>query len=82
MSYSGVLCDVQLLGHLLHQILDHVDIGYLGVIKVVFDLVQILLRQALIAFVLRQLIRLFSVQEHTVFVAIHAETILVLYAWH
>ena len=71
-----ILCVTQLLSHLFHQRLNHVDIGNLGIIEVIFNFVKVLLRQALICLVDRPLLLIFDgVMEHTFFVSVHAEPV-------
>jgi hypothetical protein len=71
-----ILCVTQLLSHLFHQRLNHVDIGNLGIIEVIFNFVKVLLRQALICLVDRPLLLIFDgVMEHTFFVSVNAEPV-------
>jgi hypothetical protein len=66
----------QLLGHLLHQVLDHAHVGNLSVIEVVFHFVQILLREAFVGFVNRSLPLIFArMVKHALFIAIHTKSI-------
>ena len=61
--------------------MNHVNVGDLGIIEVIFHLVKIFLRQALIWLVNRPLLLIFGrVMEHAFFVPIHTEPVKILYA--
>ena len=65
-----------MLGHLLHQVLDHAHVGALSVVKVVFHFVQILLREAFVGFVNGSLLLIFTwMVKHALFIAIHTKSI-------
>ena len=74
-----ILIAAKLLSHLLHQVLNHVNIGYLSIIEVVLDLINILLGQTLVWLVdWSQFLIFAGMVEHALLVAINAEAIQIL----
>lgn len=73
----------QLLGHLLHEACDHVNVGDLSIIKVILNLIQILLRQTLIWLVHWSLLLILAwMMKHALLVTINTEAIEVFDAGH
>ena len=76
-----ILRGAQLLSHLFHQSLNHVNVGDLSIIEVILHFVKVLLRQALIWLVDWSLLLVFGrVVEHAFFVPVHTEPIEILNA--
>ena len=73
----------KLLSHLLHDILDHIDISYLAIIEIVLHLVKILFGETFICFQNGSLLLvLWRVIEHALFVAINTKAVKVLDTWN